>query len=43
MPQSEHPRQRAWRLAKTAAKRMANNPNGRTRNTLFKHIREGLK
>lgn len=40
-PETKH--QRSWRLARDAAKRMATKPCERTRRTLFKHIKEGLK
>lgn len=43
MAKHETKRQRAHRLAKAAAKRMAEKPNERTRRTLFKHLREELE
>ncbi|MGI9573885.1 hypothetical protein ACRYJU_07335 [Alloalcanivorax xenomutans] len=43
MKEQEPKRKRARRLAKAAAKRMAEKPNERTRRTLFKHLREELE
>ncbi len=43
MPHTETKHQRAQRLAREAAKRMASKPCARTRRTLFKHIKEGLE
>ncbi len=43
MPKHEKKSQRHKRLAKQAAKRMAEKPCTRTRNCWVKHIKEGLK
>ncbi len=43
MPKHEKKSQRHKRLAKQAAKRMAEKPCTRTRNCGVKHIKEGLK
>jgi hypothetical protein len=43
IPKDETKHQRAQRLAREAAKRMASKPCERTRRTLFKHIRKGLE